>query len=255
MKCIAVPVHFTTRSLHAARYAAELAVNLDAELRLLFVISLPTRQPLTPPVVEEIRHSGFESLESLGEKLQEQAGGKLRLHTDQLYGKKEECIRAFCKEVKPFLVVVGGPIDLRLSCPVLSVPENAVLNGVNSVVISCDRNDILSGMADHLPFLTELYTRLGCRFELVHIIKNGEGDVSRMILEYHEWKSRPAFFPEKIHFLRQDQPADGISEYLRSHKADWLIVLPKTHSWIEFHDSQAKNISGSCGLPVLSVYE
>ncbi|HLX66444.1 MAG TPA: universal stress protein [Puia sp.] len=255
MKCIAVPVHFTTRSLHAARYAAELAVKLDAELRLLFVNPLPVRQPLTPPVIEEIRHSGFESLRSLREQLQERAGGKLRIHTDQQNGKKEECIRAFCKEVKPFLVVVGGPIDLRLSCPVLSVPENAAFNGINSVVISCDRDDILSGMADHLPFLTELYARLGCRFELVHIIRNGEASISQAIREYREWKSRPVFFPEKLNFLRQDEPAEGISEYLRCHLADWLMVLPKTHSWIEFHDSQAKNISGTCKLPVLSVYE
>ena len=255
MKCIAVPVHFTMRSLHAARYAAKLAVKLDAELRLLFVNPLPARQPLTPPVIEEIRHSGFESLRSLGEKLQERAGGKLRIHTDQQNGKKEECIRAFCKAVKPYLVVVGGPVDLRLSCPVLSVPENAVFNGVNTLVVSCDRDDILSGMADHLSFLTELYARLGCRFELVHIIKDGEGDVSGLVLEYREWKSRPVFFPEKIHLLRQDQPAEGISEYLRSHKAEWLMVLPKTHSWIEFHDSQAKNISETCQLPVLSVYE
>jgi nucleotide-binding universal stress UspA family protein len=255
MRCVAVPVHFTTRSLNAARYAAELAVKLDAELRLLFVNSLPATQPLTPPVVEEIQHSGFEALGSLGKELQDRTGGKLRIHTDQQNGKKEECIRAFCKEFKPFLVVVGGPVDLRLSCPVLSVPENAVFNGVNSVVISCDRDDILSGMADRLSFLTELYTRLGCRFDLLHIIKVGEGDVSRVILEYREWKSRPVFFPEKIHFLRQDQPAEGISEYLRTHKADWLMVLPKTHTWIEFHDSQAKNISETCKLPVLSVNE
>jgi nucleotide-binding universal stress UspA family protein len=255
MKCIAVPVHFTTRSLHAARYAAELAVKLDAELRLLFVNPLPARQPLTPPVIEEIRHSGFESLQTLGKELRERTGGKVRIHTDQQNGKKEECIRAFCKEVKPFLVVVGGPVDLRLSCPVLSVPDNTVFNGVNSVVVSCDRNDILSGMADHLSFLTELYARLGCRFELVHIIKDGEGDVSRLSQEYHEWKSRPVFFPEKIHLLRQDQPAEGVAEYMQSHSADWLMVLPKTHSWIEFHDSQAKNISETCNLPVLSVYE
>jgi len=255
MKCIVVPVHFTTRSLNAAHYAAELAVKLDAELRLLFVNPLPARQPLTPPVLEEIRHSGFESLRTLGKELRERTGGKVLIHTDQQDGKKEGCIRAFCREVRPFLVVVGGPVDLRLSCPVLSVPENAVFNGVNSVVVSCDRDDILSGMADHLSFLTELYACLGCRFELVHIVQDGEGSVSRIIQEYAEWKSRPVFFPEKLHFLRQDHPADGISEYMQSHSADWLMVLPKTHSWIEFHDSQAKNISETCKLPVLSVYE
>ncbi len=172
MKCIAVPVHFTSRSINAARYAAELAVKLDAELRLLFVNPLPARQLLTPPVIEEIRHSGLEFLRSLGEELRERTQGKVRSHRSA-NGKKEECIRAFCKETNPFLVVVGGPVDLRLSSNVLSVPENAVFNGVKSIGIACDRDDILSGMADHLPFLTELYNRLGCHFELVHVIKRG----------------------------------------------------------------------------------
>jgi nucleotide-binding universal stress UspA family protein len=255
MKCIAVPVHFTSRSINAARYAAELAVKLDAELRLLFVNPLPARQLLTPPVIEEIRHSGFESLRSLGEELRERTQGKVLIHTDQQTGKKEEFIRAFCKEANPFLVVVGGPVDLRLSSNVLSVPENAVFNGVKSIGIACDRDDILSGMADHLPFLTELYNRLGCRFELVHVIKDDENSISRVLLEYSKWKSRPLFFPEKLHFLRQKEPAEGISEYLRTHSADWLMVLPKTHGWIEFHNSQSKSISETCELPVLSVYE
>jgi nucleotide-binding universal stress UspA family protein len=255
MKCIVVPVHFTTRSTNAARYAAELAVKLGAELRLLFVNPLPATQVLAPMVIEEIRHSGLESLKSLEGELREQTRGKLRIHTDHQTGKKKDCIRAFCRASNPFLVVVGGPVELGLYCPVLSVPEHTSFHEINSVVIACDRDDILSGMVDHVSFLTELYYVLGCRFELVHVIRDGEGSISRMIEEYREWKSRPIFFPDKLHFLRQDQPSEGISEYLRNHDADWLIVLPKTHGWIEFHDSQAKDISETCDLPVLSIYE
>lgn len=255
MKCIAVPVHFTSRSLNAARYAADLAGKLGAELRLLYVNTLPAGRALAPTVIEEVRHSGLESLKSLEEELRDRTGGKVPIHTDQKTGKKAECIRDFCKSAKPILIVTGGPIDIRLSCPVLNVPEGGFFHRLNTVVIACDRADILSGMADYLPFLTVLHNRLGCSFELVHVVQDGEGSITKVIQEYREWKTRPDFFPAKLHFIRQDEPQEGITEYLENHSADWLMVLPKNHGWIEFHDSHAKSISDSADIPVLSLYE
>lgn len=256
MKFIAVPVHFTSRSLNAARYAADLAVALDAELQLLFVNPvLPVKRPLSTVVIEEIRNSGLEFLKSLVDGLRERTGGRIRISTDQQTGEVDERLRAFCRETRPSLMVLGGPVEQRIHCPVLSVPGNASFEGVKSVVIACDRDDILSGMPDYLPFLTDLYNSLGCQFQLVHVISEGKNSISRLILEYGKWKSRPGFFPVKLNFLRQDDLSEGISEYVNGHDVDWLTVLPKTHNWIEFHDSQAKSISDSCEVPVLSVYD
>lgn len=255
MKCIVVPVNFTPRSLNAARYAADLAVALGADLRLLSTLSLPSSRPLAPTVIDEIRHSGLEALNSLAAELQHRVGGKIHIHTDQQSGEAGERLLACCKELRPFLVVVTAPVDRHLPCPALIVPDKTAFHPIHTIAVACDRDDILSGMSDHMSFITELNNRLNCRFDLIHIIRNGEGSISRLTQEYGEWKSRPPFLPAKLHFIRQDQPQLGMNEYLHDHDADWVMVLPKPHGWIEFHESQAHNILEVSEVPVISVYE
>lgn len=256
MKSIVVPVHFTPRSTNAARYAADLAAVLGADLKLMYVLQLSSDKPLAGGVIEEIRYSGLESLKSLADELRRRTGGKVRISADQQTGepgKISERIQALCKEAKPFLVVAGGPVDRRLKCPVLIVPDRLSFHPIHKIIIACDRGDILSGMADQMAFLAELHNGLGCSFELIHVVRDGEPGIDQLIREYGEWKSRPVFFPRKLHFVRQDEPRQGISEYLENHSADLLMVIPKSHSWIEFHDSQAKTISESGKLPVISL--
>src|SRR6185312_15584541 len=159
------------------------------------------------------------------------------------------------QQAKPFLAIVGSAPVRRLPCPVLSVPSDAVFAGVKKIVIACDRGDLLATVADHQELLDDLFHFLGSSFELIHIARDGEASLQRMIREYQGWKGRPAFLPASPFVIRRQKLQQGITDYFKNHTADWLMVLPKEHGWIEFHRSQAETIAQEAPIPVLRVYE
>jgi hypothetical protein len=255
MNPIVVPVDFNPPSLNAARYAADLAVSLTTDLQLLLVRRRSADKLLTPAVTDEILHSGLEGLQSLAAELGQRTAAKIKIGWDQRTGKPGEQIKAFCLETSASLLVASEPVDRRISVPQLIVPDQVHFHPVHTIAIACDQDDILSGMHEQMPFLGELNSRLGCQFELVHVIRDDGGSIGQMTQDYNDWKTRPSFLSAKLNFVRQEAPQNGIREYLKTHQADWLIVLPKRHGWIEFHDSEAKHISQTRDLPVLSLYE
>ncbi|HEV2355970.1 MAG TPA: hypothetical protein VGR89_17090 [Puia sp.] len=164
-------------------------------------------------------------------------------------------IELFWQEGKPFLIMTDGAAAGHYPCPALTVPPDAVYTGVRKIVVACDRGDILAGIADHMELLKKLHIVLGASFEFVHIVRDREANVEEIIDEYSAWKSRPRFLPETPFVIQRASPRDGIADYLNAFPADWLMLFPKDHGWIEFHKSQAENIAKLSSIPILRVYE
>jgi len=72
MKNIIVPVNFSDNSSNAARYAADMALAIDADIHLIYVLQFPLTAAETPIpdfVFEEMQRNGELSLASLSEDL------------------------------------------------------------------------------------------------------------------------------------------------------------------------------------------
>jgi hypothetical protein len=69
------------------------------------------------------------------------------------------------------------------------------------------------------------------------------------------WKKDLQALAPELHFVRQTHVQNGVSDYLQNHHADWLMVFPKNHSFLEFHKSRSKQIVLTCAIPVMSVHE
>ncbi len=155
--------------------------------------------------------------------------------------------------------VIAGSTTVReirhLPYPILVVPQTAKFHGVAKIVVACDKEDIDSGMPTTLPLLKELSELLGARLEVLHVLTNGEESAAEAAEEYNVWKKEVKAFNPEIHFVRRPKVEQGISEYLEAHKADWLMVFPKSHSVLEFHRSRSKKIVQHCVVPVMSVHE
>jgi nucleotide-binding universal stress UspA family protein len=273
MRTIVVPVNFSDNSGNAARYAADLALAIGAEISLINVFQPPTTisetaMPLN--AFEELRDASLELLQSLSGELVKRTKNKVKITSELKIGGVEKRIESFCRRHKPFLVVMGASRDslqntlqgsgtvraLRhLPYPVLVIPEDVVFHAVKKIAIACDQEDIDSGMPETLPVLKEISEILKAQLSFVHVLTDGKENAMDAITEYDVWKRQIRAFGPEMHFVRQERVEDGIGKYLQDHEVDWLMVLPKKHSILEFHKSRAKQIVLHCPVPVISVHE
>jgi len=272
MRKIVVAVGFGANSANAARYAASIALVTGSELRLVHVLQSPSifsHHPIPGALFSEMHNSGYKLLNALRDEISGRTGDKVRVTTALEIGNIDRRLRAYCAKHRPFLVVMGAPASApdqdfgaahtleamkHLPYPLLAIPQNASFHGAPKVIIACDREDIFSGLSAIIPYLRELHEVLGTRFQIVHIVHDGESfqEIQR---EYEGWKKELEAFQPGLQLVRRTNVDEGINDYLERHAADWLLVLPKKHAGLEFHKSRSKDILLHCPLPILSLHE
>ena len=273
MRPIVVPVNFTANSANAARYAADIALPIGADIHLIYVFRIPasvSEVPLPESAFDKMRDDGRELLSELSEILTKRTRGKIKITTELQVGGIETKIEACCHRHKPFLVIMGASGDTfenalngsttiktirHLPYPVLVIPGNASFHPIEKIVVACDREDIDSGMPDNMPFLKELSEKLKAKLTVLHVLTLSDESAAEAIEEYNVWKKDVAAFSPEMHFVRRPKVTQGITDYLTTHQTDWLMVFPKSHSLLEFHKSHAKQIVHNCAVPVMSVHE
>lgn len=272
MRTIIVPVNFGGNAANAARYAADIAFTTGAELRLVHVIHSPSvfaPHPMPDFLFKELQDSAYLLLNKLRTELSNRTGGKVRIGVDLETGRIGHEMKAYCKQYDPFLVVMGAAEsapDLRygsddaidalkqLPYPVLVVPPNAIFYGAPKVAVACDDEDIDDRLQMLLPFLKELRTSLGTRFQVVHVVTDGES-FSEVLEKYDVLKKELEEVGPSLNVVRRSSIGEGVNDYLQHNRADWLLVLPKKHTLLEFHKSRAREIALDCPVPVLWLHE
>jgi len=272
MKSIVVPVNFSDNSSNAARYAADMALAVEADIHLVYVLQIPASVaavPMPDYVFEEMQRNGEILLGSLSEELVKRTRGQIKVTTDMEIGGVEHKLEEFCSRLKPSVVVMGasgytldtimsGSDVLRamrhLPYPLLIIPAKTVFHAIKKVVLACELDDIGCGLPVSLPFLKELRDVFGTHFEVVNVATRAEESEGQAVFQFDSWKDRlQEIFPE-VHFVRTDTITEGINQYLGDNHADWLMVFPKKHNFFEFHGSKSKKIVNDCPVPVMSVH-
>ncbi|HUB61635.1 MAG TPA: universal stress protein [Puia sp.] len=258
MKNIVAAVDFSESSNNAARYAADLAAAVGAELHLVHVLDFHAIHPEVPVpdyVLDEVRNAGFNGLETLAAELKARTGQKINIATDLETGTVERRVRDFSWWKKPFLVVRGAsegetPSIGQLPYPLLIIPRDVTFRQVRNVVIACDAEDIDNGMPVPFEFLRELRDLLRAHFDVLHVATGREESAT---ISFREWRATlMAQFPE-IHFISAPTVEEGVNEYLEHHPIDWLVIFPKKGGIFHFHKSLSKNIVLHCPVPVMSI--
>ena len=272
MKPIVVPVNFSENSQNAARYAADLALSIGAEIQLLYIFQIPmslSEVPMPEQAFEDLQGSGREMLDRLSHELSRRSRGKLHIHSDMEIGTVESQIEKYCKEKEPLLVVMGatggglenaltGSSSVRavrhLPYPVLVVPEGVRFQSMRFVVVACDPEDLSAGLPVATPVLQLLGNMPDIRLEVVHVLREEES-ASEFTLAYNHWKSELRGLQPALRFVRAENVTEGMNEFLDGCAADLLVVFPKKHSVLEFHRSRAKRLVMHCAVPVMSIHE
>jgi nucleotide-binding universal stress UspA family protein len=271
MKSLLVPVNFKPNATNAAHYAADMALALEADIHLLYVLQMPagtTSIPL-PYVMDELRRNGEWLLQELLEDIRRRTGGQVDVVTHIEVGSVEAKIEAYCAGIRPFLVVMGAPEPppdnffsgsdtitavRHLPWPLLVVPGKQQFHAIRTITLACLARDIKEGLPVPFGFVHELKELFAARFEVVHFITGRPGD-EKDIRELYYWKQVQGELIPELHFVQTESLEEGLVQYLAGHQTDWLMIFPKKHSLLELHKSRSKMIVTHCPVPVLSIYE
>lgn len=272
MRKIIAPVNFTENSRNAVYYAADLALDVDADLYLLYVLQMPVATAEFPAgnfVYEEMQTAGVQQLNELWDELIYRTGGKINIYTHIESGSVERVLEHYCTAKKPWMVIMGrsggrlaglvGGNNLvtavrHLPYPIVVVPPNATYRHLFRVLIACDQDDAASGLPVNKEFLQSIQERFHPSFDVLNVCTSDQKTEIGKVFDSEIWQNCVKNFHPDLHFLNARHVEEGIAEYLDQHPADMLMVFPKKHDLFEFHKSHTKKLVQHNTLPVMSIH-
>ena len=188
MNAILAPTDFSDVSVNAVKYAAGLAMSLDAELVLMHVNEYIFAYSDAGVVDFMLEEHSDDKLAALETQLLNEADGKLRIRKYISSGKFQNELRNFCNNCQPFAIVMGTHDELNgfdrllmesqsvyasknLNYPVIIVPRNAGWHRISSIGFACDLKNIYDIPAEKIKNIQETFK---AALHIVHVSKNKE---------------------------------------------------------------------------------
>lgn len=269
MRTIIAPTDFSDISINAVNYAADMAMDIGAELVLLHV----TEQPVAIP---EVPFTGItydemisdETIKTLKQKLHERTENKISIHIKNtvgaIHGSIQYELEDLCKRKKPFAVVMGthgngimqrffvGSATFHaaahLPYPVLVVPANVQYKPVRKIVLASDLKTTNTS-------LHELRTVINAFKATLHVVYvNKEfSEVEKLRDKKNLLENYLEEFSPEFHFIYNSSVQKGIEIFVEKNDIDLVLILPKKH-WL-FHKSQSKELIFHSSVPVATIHE
>jgi nucleotide-binding universal stress UspA family protein len=276
MKIIVAPTDFSSISLNAVNYAADMAIELKAELRLLHVCQVPTGLgdiPIPASQFKEMMNDAEERMSVLKKEIITKVGIKLQVETDVVAGLAVTSkINDYCLSVNPFFLVIGTQgasaaervfygakavaLMKELSYPVIVVPSKAKFAQIRNIGLACD----LKKTAATIPVneIRKFVSEFTAALHVLHINRESEPVyTSRIIEESSQLVEMLSDFHPKYHFLHNKDVEEGLTEFAVSNHLDLLMVIPKKHNLFDqlFHKSHTKNLMLETQVPLMSIHD
>jgi len=273
MKTIICATDFSANSIYAIHYAAALADKLESKIILVHAYEVPvlnTEQPLASISFED------EQLKSAAEnKLRSIITGVKKKYPSVevtpllLEGPADLRLLEITREQKADLLVVGltettvlerlftgsttSTVLGEANCPVLCIPPKAKFRGINKIIFSTDlHEDNLRAATSLVPFSKKFDAEIIFLYvDKKHLIHSDEA-ISEMTA-----KIRSKIKYQKIsgYISKNPQITEGISFFLKKHKADLLVMLTHQKHFPEtlFNPSMTRVMSHETKIPLLSI--
>lgn len=269
IKKILVGVDFSEHSRATVQYATHLANKLSADITLIHSYTLPLVNFETGyiPPVEDLQKEAEAEMNAL---LNLFAGYKF--NTIIKMGFAAEVINEVAQEGNFDLIMVGivgngflkekliGSTAYELSrsskIPVLIIPKNINYQPIQKVAFACDFHHNLSQTDLYLK-VKNIVQYLGSDLEIVSVVSNEKEADVRFAQNYLYFEKKLEDIPHQHFFVTHHRAAEGILEYIKVRKCDWLIIAPLKHTLFErlFKESVTKEIVFHSPIPVLTLHE
>lgn len=274
MKRILFPTDFSENSEHALPFALEIARLFGSEVTLFNTYQLPySKSNLLVSIQDRMKLdsengvnqlvtqiAGIEKYKDIEVSTLSRSGGFVSLIPK--VAKNNECnlIVMGTKGASGLKEMFIGSNTLEViqtsHCPVLAIPENAVLKKLERISFATDFRQIKN--PSQLNPLFHIARKLNVPIEFVYVLRKQDGD-------FNEQKAEQAILLEKlaegiktsIFFISNEDIIDGLSEYINEVKPDLLSMLSRRHTLFErlFTKSITSKLSFRTEIPLLVLDE
>jgi nucleotide-binding universal stress UspA family protein len=270
MKTILVPTDFSLASENAAIYAIGLANHYkNTKVLLLHVYSIPLAESSIMPLqFEELEAEHKALLKAFGKRL-------LKLVRDveieymSCPGFVVDEILRVINEQNAFLVIMGAKTDIpettsgnniisvikQSKIPVLVVPEKAEFKKPEKIAFACDYTKSLP--SNVIDWLKDYAKSFQAKILIFDILKKGEIVSYQKALAEVNLENSLNDVDHNISFPSGDNVPEEINAFIKTHKADVLIMVPHNYSFLQglFHHSNTKEMVFHTPIPLLSIHE
>lgn len=275
MNTLIVPTDFSPAALNALNYAADMAIEIKADILLLHIYQVPiaiTDAPLVMVSIDELKEGAEQKLASLKQGIEHVTSGKIHISTEAVLGDPVDELQMVCERENPFAVIMGslghsslerslfGSTTLsairRITSPVIAVPIGKEYSpGIKKAGLAAD----LRAVAETTPFDA-----------IRRFIKMFNAELHILNVEYREKQSpeekekefaimNDAFkdLNPQFHFIENSDVEQGIDSFAVNNNIDLIIAIPKKHKLLEglFKKSSTKQLIFESKLPVMCVHE
>jgi nucleotide-binding universal stress UspA family protein len=273
MKTILAPTDFSASSLNAVNYAADLAFSIKAKLVLFHAIPFPIAvSEISVPgeFMDDMMDAGQRDMDDLYEKVQTRTKDKISVSRVIKIGSVEQEIENISSNERPLAIVMGIRSGKTLEralmgssifhimnhagFPTLIVPENVRFSEIKHIGMACDFRKV----DEKLPFetITEWLSLFQASLDVINIASRDSDFKACQVAESVALQTRLARFKPQFHFLTGNNIADELSEFIKIHPLDLLMVFPRKHGVLNlFHKKISKNIIIHNQIPILSVHD
>jgi nucleotide-binding universal stress UspA family protein len=272
MKKIIVATDFSPAASNAAKYAAHMAMAINADLILLHVYSIPIIYNQVPAAVSasEIRIAAEENMSELRAHLKTKTRDTLQIDTEIRMGAFYQELKIVCEYIHPYAVLMGSQgtsaterllfgshavhAMTHLQWPLITVPPKASFSSVKKIGLACDLNKIFDHEAiDEIKMLVQDFNA-----EL-HVLNTGKEKIldPNTIFEPGMLQEMLEGLRPVYEFIGDNNTDEGILQFAQEKNIDLLLVLPKRHSFLEamIHKSHTKHFVLHSHVPVMALHQ
>jgi nucleotide-binding universal stress UspA family protein len=266
---ILVGVDFSEHSKVTLKYALQLAKKFNADITLIhsYVLPLVNFETGYIPPIEDLQKEAEAEMNAL---LNQFAGYKFE--TIIKMGFVSEVILEVAEEQNFDLIIVGivgqgfvkekliGSTAYQLSkeskIPVMIIPKNVEFKEIKKLAFACDFHKDLHKTDLYLKVLN-FVQYIGCELEIVSVVSNDSEVDVKFAEELLYFEKKLENIPHDHFFVKHIKASEGILEFIKERKSDWVIVSPLKHTLFEtlFKESVTKQIVFHSPVPVLTLHE
>lgn len=261
MTTVIVPVDFSSTSLHAARYAANLLVgHYGVTLLLYHSYSKESDAEDTAASLQELKKTLMDEfivkIDTLNHHESDFVDGLERAARHR----KADFVIMGITGKSAIAQVFFGSNTLKMAatkaCPVLIVPEGAAIADIKNVLLTSDfKNTVNTTPSVPIKLFLKTFT------PKLHVI-NVDKDHYIALSESYE-KERDSLkemfreYDPEFYFMRLFELEEAVNMFAEDKKIDLMIAIQKNHSFMDkiFKTSTTKRLSYHSKIPILVIHE
>ncbi len=281
MKQILVPVDFSEPSKHAARYAVDLAIHLNA-VKIILYNAYQQPMPADPLLIEptvnvmdiynvgDLGDISREHLNRFKKEIETQASASLQFEIIGEFNNLVEGIQEVCAAQETDLVVTGITIGGKLTetlvgshaidiarqvtTPVLIVPHEADYKPIKNILFVCDYKQVAK-TTPVLP-IKKILSETGAQLHILHVKESEKKEEAAIegsaVLKNMLQHEAPLFYE-----VQHNNFAEAINTFVSQYDINLVVAIPKKHNFFEglFRKSHIKTLAFHTHVPLMLMHE